>query len=138
MYRNVASVMSKPAFINILKAFHELLNKNKNYVDDDEIVERINYIANTLSFLKLTELFKDDDSIKKTVIEKAQVTLDNLKNTTNSASINFINLFNFMSSITNQLNVCISALVEDNKDTIHNNGILFIKNIIPIVASYKF
>lgn len=138
MYKKVARVMSKPAFITVIKTFHKLLNHNENYADKDEIVERIHYIGHIMSLVPLTELVIDvTPPLDPDVVEKAQTTLATLNNTTDVATIDFASLFNFVSKNFKKMNGCTAALVENNKLAIHDNAINFITSAIPVIAAYE-
>ena len=139
MYKKVAHVMSKPAFIAVIKTFHKLLNLNENYADKDEIVERINYMATMLSLAPLVDIVDSTivPHLDPETVKKAQTTLDDLNNTTDVATINFASLFNFVSKNFKSMNVCAAALVENNHRTVHENAIQFITSAIPIIAAYE-
>lgn len=138
MYKKVAHVMSKPAFINVIKTFHKLLNHNENYAEKDDIVERINYIAHILSLIPLADLVVDaTPTLDPDTVKKAQTTLEDLDTTTDVATIDFAALFNFVSKNFKNMNGCTAALVENNKLTIHDNAIYFITSAIPLIAAYE-
>lgn len=138
MYTKVASILIKPEFINVLKTLHKLLNNNENFINDDEIVERINYISHIMNLIKLTDLLKDMEDLDDEIVLKAEISLDNLKNTTDVSTINFISIFNFINTLSKNLNLSIAALVEKNNKSVHDNALIFIKNIIPVIAAYDF
>lgn len=48
MYQKIASVMSKPAFINVMKTFHKLLNSNENYALKEYTISPTRYLPSPL------------------------------------------------------------------------------------------
>lgn len=137
MYQKIASVMSKPAFINVMKTFHKLLNSNENYADKDEIVKRIHYIATTLSTVPITDLI-DTTTLDPETVKDAQMTLDMLKDTAEAPPVNFVSLFTFVTKNFKRLNVCAATLVESNTTlTLHDTCTQFISNAIPVLAVYE-
>lgn len=138
MYLEIGKIMSKPTFINVLKTLHKLLNNNENFADMDVISQRILYISTIMSSQTLCEILKTDNRLDSKIIEKADKSLEILKNTTDTSKLNFVSILNFITSVSKNLNVAISSIVEDNGKNLNDNCLDFLVNIVPIIAAYNF